>query len=222
MPGICPAALYPLHSGKAGRRELHGDHDGYFQRVRWGHCHCYVRYGQLSIHGGHPAQRDRDGHRGSGPLGEHPPLACLPAGLPVYHRHVLYPAANGIRSLFPPLYVHRLGSAASGNLRRGGHCRQRQGIFEKLHRRVHGGGCYCPGLPDLLRFPLQQHPSSGRHFARRDDGMAVHWTADFQYANSYRACQGSGPHCEGDVWAIVYYFFNARDNLLFVSVTVLS
>ena len=88
-PGVCPAALYPLHSGKGGRGQLYGDYDRYFQCVRRDHRHDHVRYGRLCLHGGHPA--------------------------------------------------------------------------------------------------------------RRDNGMAVHWTADFQYADPHRACQGGGAHCEGDV-----------------------
>lgn len=198
-PGICPAAFYPLHSGKGGRGELHGDHDRYFQRVRRDHRHGHVRYGRLCLHGGHSARRDCDSYREPGPAGEYTTLACLPAGLPVYHRHVLHSAADGVWAFFPSLHVHRPGSAVPGYFRRGGHRRQRQGIFEKLHRCVHGGGCYCPGLPDLLRFPLQQHPSSGRHLARCHNGMAVHWTADFQYADPHRACQGIGPDSKGDV-----------------------
>lgn len=159
--------------------------------MRRDHRHGHVRYGRLCLHGGHSARRDRDGHRRVGPTGEHTTLACLPAGLPVYHRHVLYSAADGVWAFFPSLHVHRPGSAAPGCLRRGGHRRQRQGISEKLHRCVHGGGRYCPGLPDLLRFPLQQHPGGRRHPARRYDGMAVHWTAYLQHADPHLPCQGA-------------------------------
>lgn len=97
--------------------------------------------------------------------------------------------------------IHCLGSATSGYLRRGGHRRQRLGISKKLHLRVHGRDCHRPALPDLLRFFVKEHPSSGLYLVCRNYGVAVHWTADFQYTDSHQACQESIPYREGDVGA---------------------
>ena len=129
-------------------------------------------------------------------------MAGFSAGQPVHHGHVLHSAADSVRAVLPALYVHGPGGLAPGLLRRGGHRRQRQGVSEKLHRRVHGGGRHRPGLPDLLRFPVQQHPGGGCHPTRRHNGVAVHRPADFQYADPHRPCQRGGSHCKGDVGAI--------------------
>ena len=86
-----------------------------------------------------------------------------------------------------------------------GNERQRQDVSQELHRRVHGGRGHCCRVFDLLGFPVQQRARRGRHPARRHDGVGVHRTAHFQYADPHRPCPGSEPHCKGDVRPIRKY-----------------
>ena len=87
-----------------------------------------VMSGRLHYHGGIAARRDRDRDRGGGPVGEHPPVAGVPVGHPLYNRHVLYSAAHRLRALFPAVYVYRPGSLAVSLLCRSNHVIQRQGV----------------------------------------------------------------------------------------------
>ena len=101
--------------------------------------------------------------------------------------------------LFPALHVYRPVPAAAGVLCRRGDFRHRQGVHQKLCRRMHGGGGHYPCLPHLLRVHFQQHPGGGHVPARCDHGVSVCRPAHFQHAGAHRPCERRGKNCKGDV-----------------------
>ena len=67
---------------------------------------------------------------------------------------------------FPAVYVYGAGSAAVGFLRRRGYQLYGKSLSQKLHRRLHGGGCRSAGLSDFLCLCVQRR-TDRRYFPAR-------------------------------------------------------
>lgn len=131
-------------------------------------------------------------------------------GEPLYYGAVLYSDYDRIRAVLPALYVYGSGAPAPGFLRRGGHQLRGQGVYQVLHWRVHGGGGYRIGLPDLLSLCLHQCPGAGHVGLRCYHVVDVCGGNHLQYAGAGRTGEGRGTNREGDVGTVKQLYFLFR------------